>query len=188
MQYPPKYMHASLRHGTLSLPPQMFPTFVPFIFFLISGFFFRLANAQLVNGQFFTRGLAISNAPAPNRKVSITYPTLKQVLNAITDLSCSEFTVGGTISVSVDVSGDGRLPQGSWGPDSTLPSGFISLSIFLVSGSQNVTIVNGTTGDFLRGEPGSTVKHLNYVIPSCLSEGDYNVSHHTPHYQLWTGT
>jgi hypothetical protein len=102
--------------------------------------------------------------------------SLKWVPNMITDLSCSEFTVGGTISVSVDVSGNGRLPRDSWGPDSTLPSGFISLSIFLVSANQNLTIVNGTTGDFLKGEPGSTVKHLNYVVPSCLPEGDYEVS------------
>lgn len=78
--------------------------------------------------------------------------------------------------MSVDVSGDGRLPQASWGPDTTLPSGFISLSLFLVSDNYNLTIINGTTGDFLRGEPGSTVKHLNYVIPSCLSEGNYDVS------------
>jgi hypothetical protein len=88
----------------------------------------------------------------------------------------SEFTVGGTIAVSVDVSGDGRLPQDSWGPNTTEPTGFISLSLFLVSDSYNLTIINGTTGDFLSGEPGSTVKHLNYVIPSCLSQGDYDVS------------
>lgn len=113
-------------------------------------------HAQLVGGQYFTRGLAISNAPAPN----------------------SEFTVGGTIGVSVDVSGNGRLPQGSWGPNSTLPSGFISLSLYLVSNDHNVTIIDGTDGAFLAGEPGSTVKHLSYVIPNCLPAGNYDYTYY----------
>ncbi|KAG8814812.1 hypothetical protein FRC17_000966 [Serendipita sp. 399] len=129
------------------------------IFILLSTFLYLFvggAQAQLVNGQYFTRGLAISNAPAPD----------------------SEHTVGGTIGVSVDVSGNGRLPEGSWGPNSTLPSGFISLSIYIVSGSQNVTVVDGTSGQFLSGEPGSTVKHLNYVIPDCLPEGKYDYTYY----------
>lgn len=152
---------------------------ISFFFVLVGWLLWNPANAQLVNGQFFTRGLAISNAPAPNRYASTTIPfncALQLVSVRVTHLSCSQFTVGGTIAVSVDVSGDGRLPQGSWGPDSTLPTGFISLSIFLVSSSQNLTIVNGTTGEFLAGEPGSTVKHLNYVVPGCASGGDYDVS------------
>jgi len=127
-----------------------------------------------VNGQYFTRGLAISNAPAPSRYVR-TALFRSELVSLTLLILYSEFTVGGNIAVSVDVSGNGRLPQGSWGPNTQLESGFISLSIFLVSGSQNVTIVNGTTGEFLSGEPGSTVKHLNYAIPSCLPEGDYDV-------------
>lgn len=146
-------------------------TFLSFLFLSFLGAFWTSASAQLVNGQFFTRGLAISNAPAPNGYVSTWLFEGYTTDNP----TYSEFTVGGTISVSVDVSGNGRLPQGSWGPNSTLPSGFISLSIYLVSGSQNVTVVDGTTGGFLAGEPGSTVKHLNYVVPSCLPEGDYDV-------------
>ena len=33
-----------------------------------------LTAAQLVNGQFFTQGLAISNAPAPLRSVAAVFP------------------------------------------------------------------------------------------------------------------
>ncbi|PVF97589.1 hypothetical protein CPB86DRAFT_420808 [Serendipita vermifera] len=113
-------------------------------------------NGQLVNGQYFTRGLAISNAPAPD----------------------SEFTVGGTIAVSVDVSGNGKMPQDSYGPNSTSPTGFISLSIYLVSDNKNVTVVDGSTGSFLAGEVGSTVKHLNFVVPNCLSEGRYEYTYY----------
>jgi hypothetical protein len=96
----------------------------------------------------------------------------------------SEFTVGGTIAVSVDVSGNGKMPQDSYGPNSTSPTGFISLSIYLVSDNKNVTVVDGTTGSFLAGEVGSTVKHLNYVVPNCLSEGRYEVHSHSINIEL----
>lgn len=87
----------------------------------------------------------------------------------------SQFSAGGGLGVSVDVSGNGRLPTSASVPGSTLPTAFISLNIFLVS-SQTKTNITVTSGpQFLEGEPGSTVKHLNFVIPSCLKTGDYNV-------------
>ncbi|KAG8694279.1 hypothetical protein FRC09_009950 [Ceratobasidium sp. 395] len=113
-------------------------------------------SAQLVNGQFFTAGLAISNAPAPG----------------------SQLQAGGAIGVSVDVSGNGKLPPGASIPGSVLPTAFISLNIFLVS-SQTKTNITVTSGpQFLEGEPGSTVKHLNFAIPSCLKTGDYNYTYY----------
>ncbi|CAE6423276.1 hypothetical protein BN14_01431 [Rhizoctonia solani AG-1 IB] len=115
-----------------------------------------LVSAQLVNGQFYTSGLAISNAPAPG----------------------SQYSAGGAIGVSVDVSGNGRLPISASTPGSTLPTAFISLNIFLISSqtNTNVTVTSGT--QFLEGEPGSTVKHLNFAIPSCLKTGDYNYTYY----------
>ncbi|KAL5641005.1 hypothetical protein ACGC1H_001470 [Rhizoctonia solani] len=113
-------------------------------------------SAQLVNGQFYTSGLAISNAPAPG----------------------SQYSVGGTIGVSVDVSGNGKLPTSASVPGSTLPTSFISLNIFLVS-SQTKTNITVTSGaQFLEGEPGSTVKHLDFMVPSCLKTGDYNYTYY----------
>ncbi|CAE6533584.1 unnamed protein product [Rhizoctonia solani] len=113
-------------------------------------------SAQLVNGQFYTSGLAISNAPAPG----------------------SQYSAGGAIGVSVDVSGNGRLPTSASVPGSTLPTSFISLNVFLVSSQTktNITVTSGT--QFLEGEPGSTVKHLNFGIPSCLKTGDYNYTYY----------
>ncbi|KAB5589050.1 hypothetical protein CTheo_7513 [Ceratobasidium theobromae] len=112
--------------------------------------------AQLVNGQYYTSGLAISNAPAPG----------------------SQFSAGGAIGVSVDVSGNGKLPISASVPGSTLPTAFISLDIFLVS-SQTKTNITVTSGpQFLEGEPGSTVKHLNFGIPTCLKTGDYNYTYY----------
>ncbi|KAF8761633.1 hypothetical protein RHS01_00918 [Rhizoctonia solani] len=115
-----------------------------------------LVSTQLVNGQFYTPGLAISNAPAPG----------------------SQYSAGGAIGVSVDVSGNGRLPISASFPGSTLPTAFISLNIFLISSqtNTNVTVTSGT--QFLEGEPGSTVKHLNFAIPSCLKTGDYNYTYY----------
>ncbi|QRV91220.1 hypothetical protein RhiJN_19238 [Ceratobasidium sp. AG-Ba] len=113
-------------------------------------------SAQLVNGQFFTAGLAISNAPAPG----------------------SQLQAGGAIGVSVDVSGNGRLPSGASIPGSTLPTAFVSLNIFLISSQTNTNITVTSGPQFLQGEPGSTVKHLNFAIPSCLKTGDYNYTYY----------
>ncbi|KAG9128448.1 hypothetical protein FRC07_011205 [Ceratobasidium sp. 392] len=121
--------------------------------FTIILFGFELpVSAQLVNGQFFTAGLAISNAPAPG----------------------SQLQAGGAIGVSVDVSGNGRLPPGAAISGSVLPTAFISLNIFLISSQTNTNITVTSGPQFLEGEPGSTVKHLNFAIPSCLKTGDYN--------------
>ncbi|KAH7344684.1 hypothetical protein B0J17DRAFT_624008 [Rhizoctonia solani] len=133
----------------------------PFLsFWILSLFIFWsdlvLVSAQLVNGQFYTSGLAISNAPAPG----------------------SQYSAGGSIGVSVDVSGNGRLPTSASVPGSTLPTAFISLNIFLVSSQTktNITVTSGT--QFLESEPGSTVKHLNFAIPGCLKTGDYNYTYY----------
>ncbi|KAG8747944.1 hypothetical protein FRC10_010563 [Ceratobasidium sp. 414] len=126
------------------------------LFFILFFGFELPVSAQLVNGQFFTAGLAISNAPAPG----------------------SQLQAGGAIGVSVDVSGNGRLPPGASIPGSVLPTAFISLNIFLIS-SQTKTNITVTSGpQFLEGEPGSTVKHLNFAIPSCLKTGDYNYTYY----------
>ncbi|KAJ7431824.1 hypothetical protein B0H11DRAFT_2128638 [Mycena galericulata] len=49
-----------------------------------------------------------------------------------------------------------------------------SLEIYLVSANFNITVSAGPA--FLTGESGSTVKHLNWPIPTCLSPGDYNLT------------
>ncbi|CUA73937.1 hypothetical protein RSOLAG22IIIB_01458 [Rhizoctonia solani] len=89
-----------------------------------------------------------------------------------------QYSAGGAIGVSVDVSGNGRLPTSASVPGSTLPTSFISLNIFLVSSQTktNITVSSGT--QFLEGEPGSTVKHLDFAIPSCLKSGDYNYTYY----------
>lgn len=73
-------------------------------------------------------------------------------------------------------------------------TGFFNITIFLSSYNTglNLTITNGTAsagnaslGNIFDQEPGSTVKHVNWIWPSCLvgegdsgnsSRGDYNVS------------
>lgn len=75
--------------------------------------------------------------------------------------------------ISIDVSGNGKLPEASRGPDSEAPTGFISLEIYLVSDTLNLTVSSGP--QLLSQEPGSTVKHLNYKIPDCVKQGAYEV-------------
>jgi hypothetical protein len=106
-------------------------------------------------GQGFTDGLAIIDAPSPG----------------------SPGHAGSTLPIAVDVSGDGQLqfPDDS-NPNSTASTHFSLLEIYLVSSetSLNLTVSNGT--GFLTQQSGSTVKQLNWPVPTCVMAGNYNLT------------
>ncbi|EJD04178.1 uncharacterized protein FOMMEDRAFT_146200 [Fomitiporia mediterranea MF3/22] len=108
------------------------------------------------NGQYFTKGLAISDAPAPG----------------------SSQHAGSDLVIAVDLSGDGKIDQSLFIPGSGAPTRYDSLEIYLVSAQarSNFTVSNGT--GFLAQEPGSTVKHLNWPLPPCMSAGVYNLTYY----------
>ena len=60
-------------------------------------------------------------------------------------------------------------------PNSTSDTHFDSLEVYLVSyaTSFNLTVSSGT--GLLTQESGSTVKHINWLIESCIPSGNYNV-------------
>ncbi|KAK6331236.1 hypothetical protein TWF696_003296 [Orbilia brochopaga] len=135
------------------------------------------ATAQrfiIQGGQIYTPGLAIIDAPQP-----------------FTPLG------GETLHIALDVSGNGRLPSYTYQarPDGSIPFSsttgtyYHNITIFLVSftNGHNLTISNNTVpsdngyiGPVLALEPGSTVKHVNWIWPSCLMRGmgEYNISIH----------
>ncbi|PBL00746.1 hypothetical protein ARMGADRAFT_1160035 [Armillaria gallica] len=120
---------------------QLFST--AFTYVLITLFaFMHLQCAEA--GQYFTSGLSIINSPSPN----------------------SPGHAGSTLPISIDVSGDGKLPD---------DSSFSLLEIYLVSSETNInlTVVSGT--DFLSQESGS-VRHENFMIPTCIKAGNYNLT------------
>ncbi|KAJ9139191.1 WD40 repeat-like protein [Pleurostoma richardsiae] len=128
-------------------------------------------NFTVSNGQIFTPGFAIVDAPQPGTPLG-----------------------GDTIEVALDVSADGKLPLPPIAPDS--PSIIHNITIFLYSydTNRNFTISNGTAtannaslGDIMAQEPGSTVKHVKWTWPDCLvgdgqpstansDRGVYNIS------------
>ncbi|OCB86141.1 hypothetical protein A7U60_g6730 [Sanghuangporus baumii] len=128
------------------------------VWLLLSYYAPLLANAQafLRNGQFFTKALAISNAPFPG----------------------SPQHAGSNLVISVELSGDGKIDQSLFIPGSGAPTRYDSLEIYLVSAQtrSNFTVSNGST--LLTQEPGSTVKHLNWPLPSCMSPGIYNLTYY----------
>lgn len=73
------------------------------------------------------------------------------------------------------ISGDGRLAQSASIPGSGQSTRFDSLEVYLVSyeTSLNLTVSQGPT--LLTQESGSTVKHINWLIDSCVASGNYNV-------------
>ncbi|KGO45685.1 Mannosyltransferase 1, CMT1 [Penicillium expansum] len=142
--------------------------------------FGNMVNFTIVNGQIYTPGLAIVDAPQPNTPLG-----------------------GDNLQVAIDVSGNGQLP---W-PASTKPDSstrFHDITLFLTSESHNFTISNGTkpasntsyVGPVLDLEPSSTVKHVNWIWPECLvgdgsgskdsARGAYNISMHQSF--RWNGT
>ncbi|GAQ40783.1 unnamed protein product [Aspergillus niger] len=134
-------------------------------------------NFTIINGQIYTPGLAIIDAPQPYTPLG-----------------------GDTLQIAIDTSGDGQLTSSS----SSSSTEFHTLNLFLTSTTthKNLTISNGTTpsanntyvGPVLDLEPSSTVKHVNWIWPACFvgnggdksPRGDYNVSVHQSF--RWEGT
>ncbi|KAL2259469.1 hypothetical protein VTK26DRAFT_6851 [Humicola hyalothermophila] len=134
----------------------------------------QITSAQdftIANGQIFTPGLVIVDAPQPDTPLG-----------------------GDFIEVALDVSTNGRLPLPPYPEDS--PSLIHNINIFLYSydTGRNFTITNGTAsannaslGDIMLREEGSTVKHVKWTWPDCLvgdgqpdgedsDRGVYNIS------------
>ncbi|KAM5355822.1 hypothetical protein ACJ41O_002468 [Fusarium nematophilum] len=130
-------------------------------------------NFTISNGQIFTPGFVVLNAPQPNTPLG-----------------------GDTLHVSIDVTANGELPLPPHDDDD--PSQIFSIEMFLYSYTigRNFTISNGTAsannaslGEIMAQEPDSTVKHVNWVWPDCLvgdgepddddddsDRGTYNIS------------
>lgn len=153
-------------------------------FFLLLVYLVRQSSAQLVNGQFFTSGLAIIDSPAPNGYVPRILSFPPKIQRVISDSSKQH--AGSNMPIAIDVSnieleldstpqpvesqasGNGKLEM--------LPNtGFISINIFLISSTIGVNVTVSTGPSLIDGEPSSTVKHLDWLIPSCLPSGNYNV-------------
>ncbi|KAJ4420031.1 hypothetical protein N0V82_004603 [Gnomoniopsis sp. IMI 355080] len=146
------------------VPPCLFAALLPLLFSGALG----QQNFTVSNGQIFTPGFAIVDAPQPGTPLG-----------------------GSQIEVALDVSADGVLPLNA-AVDS--PSRINNITIFMYSYDtgrnftiSNGTITNATYGPIMQQEPGSTVKHVKWTWPSCLvgngqpttadsARGIYNIS------------
>ncbi|KAJ7042423.1 hypothetical protein C8F04DRAFT_1251862 [Mycena alexandri] len=128
-----------------------------FIFSVTSfvALFSNIVAAQtLINGQTFTAGLAIIDSPNPN----------------------SPGHAGSPLPIAIDVSGNGKLPPAASLPQSNSSTGYQSLEIYLISATTNINITVSAGPGLLANESGSTVKHVNWPIPTCLPAGNYNLT------------
>lgn len=104
---------------------------------------------------------------------------------------CSPGHAGSNLSIAVDVcivptlfvlsltslqvSGNGKLTPDATNPNSTLSTHFSLLEIYLVSSETNTNLTVSSGPGLLAQEPSSTVKHVNWVVPTCIAVGNYNV-------------
>jgi len=141
---------------------------------ILASFATYLNAQQIINGQIWTPGIAIVDAPQPNTPLG-----------------------GDFLQVALDVTSNGQL---NLPPYPAHPvSAIYNITIFLSSYTTgyNFTISNGTAstvngvnvtvGEIMDQEPGSTVKHVNWIWPDCLvgngvpqdnssARGLYNIS------------
>lgn len=145
----------------------------PFVSIAAALFVFAVSavHAQIVvNGQIYTNGLAIVDAPQPG-----TYVPPPRTSATLTSLVDRTLHAGATQSVAIDVSGDGKLPSDSANPSSTLKTHYDSLEVYLVSYATSFNMTVSAGAGLLTQESGSTVKHINWVIDTCIPSGNYNV-------------
>ncbi|KAJ2907041.1 hypothetical protein MKZ38_008609 [Zalerion maritima] len=130
-----------------------------------------LQNFTISNGQIFTPGIVVLDAPQPGTPLG-----------------------GENLHVAIDVTANGRLQLPPY-PDEN-PTQIFNITMFLYSydTGNNFTISNGTEGaggasigEIMAQEDGSTVKHVNWIWPDCLvgdgqpqdigsDRGVYNIS------------
>ncbi|KAF4455482.1 hypothetical protein F53441_2272 [Fusarium austroafricanum] len=120
-------------------------------------------NFTISNGQIFTPGFVVLDAPQPNTPM------------------------GG------DVTANGKLPLPPHDEDDDNQIFSIEMFLYSYTTGRNFTISNGTAtannaslGEIMAQEPGGTVKHINWVWPDCLvgdgepkggsDRGVYNIS------------
>ena len=79
------------------------------------------------------------------------------------------------IATTTQISGDGHLPSTASSPDSSDSTRFDSLEVYLVSYTAKLNLTVSQGPGLLTQEPGSTVKHINWLIDTCIESGNYNV-------------
>lgn len=167
------------------------------------------SDFDVVNGQIYTPGLAIVDAPQPftplgGGRIPLSSPKKSRILTSFIDY----------LHVAIEISGNGKLPWPQ-SPDSDDDSVIQGINIFLTTPSRNFTVANGTVpsgddrsetftspyvGPVMEQEPDSTVKHVNWYWPDCFAgegdddddgdedsaRGDSNISFHQ--FFRWNGT
>ncbi|KAI5897645.1 uncharacterized protein SCHCODRAFT_02489321 [Schizophyllum commune H4-8] len=120
------------------------------------------AFSQLVNGQSFTFGLSIIDAPFPN----------------------SPYTVGSQLPIAIEVRVPSMILSSSSAPHNPriltsdidlTPTRFDLLEIYMVSAETGMNYTVSSGPGLLENEDGS-VRHLNWPIPTCTKGGNYNLT------------
>ncbi|KAF8642287.1 hypothetical protein AX16_009558 [Volvariella volvacea WC 439] len=115
-------------------------------------------------------GCLLSTPLPPTRALCVS-----RVITSCSNPVVSAFTSTSTLPISIEVSGNGKLPFPAIIPGSGLPTRYDRLHIFLVSSQTSINATVSVGPGLLTDESGS-VRHLNWDIPSCILTGLYNLT------------
>ncbi|EGN98755.1 hypothetical protein SERLA73DRAFT_181388 [Serpula lacrymans var. lacrymans S7.3] len=79
----------------------------------------------------------------------------------------SQIQAGSSSQIAIEVDGDGNL---------TSAMQLQELQIYLISYANQINMTVSDSPSILTQEAGSTVKHVNWTVPSCLPAGSYNLT------------
>jgi len=74
------------------------------------------------------------------------------------------------------VTGNGLIPLPGSSP--SLPTTILSLDLFLVSSDTGANLTVACSPTLLTQEPSSHIKHVDFLLPSCLPGGVYNLTYY----------
>ena len=143
------------------------------------------SNAQGGAVQFDTRGLAVIDSPAPGRFVSKSswFKCRSQYLQSnacrfpAKSRNRSECIFLHKVSekrtnVFDQLDANGKLSPGTF-TDSSLPTFYTSLNVFLVSSQTNLNLTVANSSILTNSQ--GTVAHVDFTTPQCVPPGAYNV-------------
>jgi hypothetical protein len=79
------------------------------------------------------------------------------------------------MGISLEITGDGILTPSNTDTGTQLATAILSVEIYLANKDRNITISQGP--ELMQGERGSSVKHMDFIIPEVIQIINIQIIH-----------